>query len=215
MAIDLNELPLEAGDVPQPDFNNYADPSEFAPPIVEGTYNFKTTNAQIEKFEKGIVSFILDHEGYNLETGEKSGDLKFDRISTKVFDRNGVPVSMAADQLRACGVTERPNSPREWGEAILATKAWCDQGNFWQGVVQWDGYCNHKDTQFETQVDQFKKPLATQTAPHAMPFAPRGMKKWPSSQVDGVAHYDHVMPCPTCEKDVAARARVNRRIPKS
>lgn len=214
MAIELNNLPVDAGNSPQIDFDNYADPQEFAPPIPEGTYNFKTVRAEIEKFEQGIVSFILDHEAYDIATGAKVGSVNFDRISTKVFQRSNVPASMAADQLRAAGITARPHSPREWGEHILSIKTWCDQGNFWQGAVQWDGYCSHKDTPHVTEVGSDNKPLPTQTAPHALPFAPRGMKKWPSVGANGSAEHQASMPCPVCGSDVQARAKISRRIPK-
>lgn len=214
MSIDLNQLPIEAGTVPQVDFDNYVDPTEFAPPIPEGTYNFKTTSVEIEKFDPatGIVSFLMNHDAFDTNTGEKVGSINFDRISTKVFNRQNIPASMAADQLRAIGSTERPTSPREWGEQIVAVKAFSDQGGVWAGAVQWDGYCGHKDTQYETQVDQNKKPLVTQTPPHALAFAPRGEKAFKAA-VNGSGDHS-VIKCPVCASDVQARAKISRRIPK-
>lgn len=216
MAIDLNNLPIEAASEVEINWDNYQDPQEFAPPIPEGTFNFKSTKIEIEKFEGGVVSFLADHEAYDLATGAKVGALNFDRFSTKIFNRGNppVPASMAADQLRAAGITARPRSPREWGEQVLSIKSWCDQGNFWQGVVKWDGYCSHKDTQFETQVDGNKKPLAQQTAPHALPFSPRGASQFPAVGTNGSQQHQPVMPCPVCGQEVQARAKLSRRIPK-
>ncbi len=219
MAVNLNDLPLEAADAVVIDWDHYQDPQEFAPPIPEGTYSLKVVKAEIEKFDQktGVVSFILDHEAFDNATGAKVGAINFDHISTKVFNRGNppVPASMAADMLRACvGQTERPASPRQWGEQITALKAWSDQGNTWSGVVQWDGYCSHKGTQFETQVDADKKQLPVQQSPHAAPFAPRGEKQWPLlTGANGTGAHNPVMACPTCGQDVQARAKVNRRIP--
>lgn len=220
MPVDLNALPLEAGDVPQVDFDNYADPTEFPPPIPAGTHNFKTVKIEIEKFEQttGVVSFIADHEVYDPATGAKIGNINFDRFTTKVFQRQNVPASMAADMLRAVGDTSRPASPRQWGEAILAIKAWCDQGNFWSGADDWDGYCDHKDTDKESLKDAGKKvlPAAQQTPPHQMPYSTKGMKSWPQlAGVNGQAPtHEAVKPCPACGNDVQARARITRRIPR-
>lgn len=215
MAVSLNDLPIEPTGV-QPDFDNYADPQEFAPPIAEGTYNFKTTRAEVEKFDQstGVLSVVYDHEAYDKNTGQKAGVVNFDRVSTKVFNRNNIPVSMAADMLRAVGVTQRPSSPREWGEQLLAVKTFCDQGQFWSGVVKWDGYCSHKDTPFETQVDGFKKPLATQPEGHKPPTVLRGASKWPLAGANGAGHREPEVPCVVCGTPIQARAKLDRRVPK-
>ena len=220
MPVDLNALPIEVADVPMVDFDNYVDPTDFPPPIPElpQPYKFKTTKVEIEKFSDGIVSFIMDHEAYNPITGELAGVINFDRISTKVFNRGNppVPASMAADMLRACGITERPRSPREWGEQITSIKSWCDQGNTWHGVVRWEGYCSHKDTQYETQVDGNKKPLEKQQEPHKAPVNLQGMAKWRVGQANGTEpHYNATTPCPVCKQDIQARAKISRRVPAS
>lgn len=230
MAVDLNNLPLEAGDTPQVDFSTYTDPTEFAPPVPEGTVNFKTTRIEIEKFENGIVTFVGDHEAYDPNTGSKVGVINFDRFTTKVFDRQGVPASMAADMIRAVGMTDtlgRAPSPRAWGETVLSIKNWCDQGNFWAGAIQWDGYCAHNDTAKETVFDQQKggdgrrpagsKPLATQPQGHMAPVSLKGMKNWKvvGSGVNGTeAHYSATTPCPVCGNEIQARAKISRRIPR-
>lgn len=216
MAVNLSDLPIEPVG-PVVDFDNYADPQEFAPPIPEGTVNFKTTKAEVEKFDQqtGVLSVVYDHEAYDPATGNKIGVLNFDRVSTKVFNRNNVPVSMAADMLRAIGVTQRPASPREWGEQLLAVKSYSDQGQFWTGAVKWDGYCSHKDTPFETAVDQFKKPLAQQPEGHKAPVALRGAKNWPLEGANGSEHRATEVPCSVCGTPIQARAKVDRRIPKS
>lgn len=211
MPVDLNQLPLEAADTPVVDWDNYADPSEFPPPIAAGTYNFKTVKVEIEKFDQGIVSFIADHEAYDPATGAKVGNINFDRFTTKVFQRQNIPASMAADMLRAIGYSERPASPRQWGEAVLSIKSWCDQGNTWAGAVDWDGYCDHRDTAMASE-----KGVTTQTPPHQAPYSTKGMKSWPQvAGVNGAAPtHEAVKPCPTCHSDVQARSRITRRIPK-
>jgi len=218
MSIDLNSLPLEAGDTPQVDFNNYQDPTEFAPPVPEGIYSFRTIKLEIEKFDQGIVSFIADHEVYDQATGNKVGLVNFDRFTTKVFQRQNVPASMAADMVRAAGITDRPTSPRQWAEVILSIKSWCDQGNFWAGAVQWDGYCAHNDTEKASLKGADGKIAPTQPPPHMAPVSLKGMKSWKvqGSGVNGSeAHYSATTPCPVCGTEVQARARISRRIPKS
>lgn len=211
MPVDLNALPLEAPDMVQPDFDNYQDAQEFPPPPPEGTYSFRTTKAEIEKFENGVLTVLYDHELFDMASGNKIGDLRFDRVSTKVFKRNEVPVSMAADQLRAIGVAERPSSPRQWGEQLLNVKSFCDAGNMWQGAIKWDGYCGHKGTEHETKMENGKLVGGKEA------FTVKGMKKFPQ---EGAAngsgpHYADTMPCPTCKQEVRARAKVDRRIPKA
>jgi len=218
MAIDLNALPLEPiGSQPEVDFNNYADAQEFAPPIPEGTYNFKTISAEIEKFDQatGVVSVIYNHEAYDKNTGEKIGVMNFDRVSTKVFNRSNVPVSMGADMLRAIGVTQRPSSPREWGEQLLAVKTFCDQGSFWTGVAKWDGYCAHKDTAFATEMGSDKKPLPQQPEGHKAPVMLKGAKNWPLEGANGTEHRAAEVACSICGSAIQARAKIDRRIPKS
>lgn len=219
MSVDLLNLPMESGDTPQVSWDNYQDPSEFAPPIPEGTYNFKTTKLEIEKFENGVVSFIADHEAFDPATGNKVGSINFDRFSTKVFERQGVPASMAADMLRAAGITERPTSPRQWGEQILSIKAMCDQGQTWAGAVGWDGYCDHKDTPKAALKDANNKvlPAAQQTPPHAAPVSLKGMKQWKVSGTNtngAEPTYNATVACAVCGNDIQARAKIARRIPK-
>jgi len=217
MAIDLNALPLEpVGSQPDIGWDNYADAQEFAPAIPQGTYNFKTTKAEIEKFDQntGVVSVIYDHEAYDIATGQKVGMLNFDRVSTKVFNRSNVPVSMGADMLRAIGVTQRPSSPREWGEQLLAVKTFCDQGSFWVGVVKWDGYCGHKDTAFETVMGNDKKALPQQPEGHKAPVTLKGDKSWPLEGTNGSEHRAEEVPCSVCGQPIRARAKVDRRVPK-
>ncbi len=219
MAVNLNDLPLESvGSQPEVDFNHYQDPQEFAPPVPEGTVSLKTIEAEIEKFDQatGVIGVIYNHEVYDKATGAKVGTLNFDRVSTKVFNRNNVPVSMGADMLRAVGVTQRPSSPREWGEQLLAVKSYCDQGNFWDGVVKWDGYCAHKETAFETQMDAGgKKPLPQQPEGHKQPIQLKGAKNWPLEGANGQEHRASEVPCSVCGQQIQARARIDRRIPKS
>lgn len=220
--IDLNALPIEVADMPEIQWDSYVDPTDFPPPVPElpQPYKFKTTKVEIEKFDQAtnVVHFLMDHEAYDPITGALAGTISFDRISTKVFNRGNppVPASMAADMLRACGITERPRSPREWGEQITSIKSWCDQGNTWNGVVQWEGYCSHKDTIYETQLDGNKKPLEKQEAPHALPTNLRGMAKWKVGATNGSEpHYNATTPCPVCKQDIQARSKISRRVPAS
>lgn len=217
MSINLSDLPLEATNAPVIDWDSYQDPQEFAPPVREGNVRLKTIRAEIEKFDSntGVVSVVYDHEAYDPATGEKIGTVNFDRVSTKVFQRNNVPASMAADQLRAIGTTTRPGSPREWGEQLLAVKAFSDQGNLWDAVIKWDGYCSHKETAFETQVDNFKKPLPVQPEGHKLPVTLKGAKNWPLEGANGAEHRATEAPCSVCGQPIQARAKIERRVPKS
>lgn len=217
MPVNLSDLPIEPSGQVDVDFNNYADAQDFAPAIPEGPYQFKTIRAEIEKFDAatGVLTVSYDHEAYDPATGKKVGVLNFDRVSTKVFQRSNIPVSMAADMIRAIGVTQRPASPREWGEQLVAVKSYCDQGNFWNGIAKWDGYCAHKDTPFETVMDNFKKPLAVQPEGHKAPVALRGSKSWPLEGANGAEHRAEEVPCSVCAQPIRARAKIDRRLPKS
>lgn len=223
MAVNLNDLPIEpVGSQPDIDFNNYSDAQEFAPPPPEGNLNFKTVKAEVENFEQstGIITVVYDHEAYDINTGAKVGTINFDRVSTKVFQRNNTPASMGADMLRAIGVTQRPSSPREWAGQLLSVKTFCDQGNFWVGYNKWDGYCTHEGTAFETQFDAPKgtkgrKPLPTQAEGHRPPSTPKGAKNWPVEGANGSEHRATEVPCSICGQPIQARAKIDRRIPKS
>lgn len=227
MSVNLNDLPLESVGQVDVDFNNYQDPQEFAPPVPEGTVGLKTISAEIEKFDQatGVVSVIYNHEVYDKQTGGKTGTLNFDRVSTKVFQRNNVPASMGADQLRAIGVTQRPSSPREWGEQLLAVKSFCDQGNTWDGVIKWDGFCGHNKTPFETVYNPPRqadgkllpgaKPLPVQPEGHKAAVQLKGAKNWPVEGTNGTEHRAVEVPCPVCTQPIQARAKIDRRIPRS
>lgn len=192
MAIDLNELPTTPQEVEQVDYDNYADASEFPPPLPEGIYTFKQESAEVAKFENGVVSFVLNHEAFD-DQGNAIGKLSYDRISTKIFDRSGVKVSMAADQLRALGIQARPSSPREWADAIIS-----GNGETFKGAVTWDGYCGHKGTPQE--VTDSKKG-----------FSVKGARKFP---LNGDGKPAEEMECPVCQQTIRARSKINRRIPK-
>lgn len=193
MAIDLNNLPTTAEDVEQPDYDNYTDAQEFPPPFPEGIYQFKQNKAEVAKFENGITSFILDHDVFD-DTGNKIGSVAFDRISTKVFERQGVKVSMAADHLRALGITARPNSPRAWADAMIS-----GNGETFKAATKWEGFCNHKGTDKEVKDSK-------------QGFNVKGASKFPKN---GNGEPASEMECPVCKGTVRARTRIDRRIPKS
>lgn len=140
---DINELqiPDESVDI---DHDNYVDPSEFGPPIAPGIYALTA----------GAPDFVLSAEGWPQATfthtvagGDEDGkEIRFDRISTKPFERSGVQVSFAQDFLRACGDTSRPSTKKEYAEALAA-----QEGRPFKASVDWEGYCKLCETAIKGQ----------------------------------------------------------------
>lgn len=69
--------------------------------------------------------------------GERDGyTLRYTRISSKVFDRNGVPASFFGDYLRACGQTaDLTGDPQELADAVEETA-----GATFEADVDWELY---------------------------------------------------------------------------
>lgn len=221
MAVNLSDLPLEPIGAVEVDFDNYQDPQEFGAPVREGNVRLKTTQAEISKFDTktGIMLILYSHEAYDPSSGEKLGVVNFDRVSTKVFPREGIPASMAADQLRATTGARSSRDdrwgPQRWGSELLAVKNWCDQGNLWDAVIKWEGSCIHKDTSFQTVMDADNKPLAMQPEGHKAKVQLKGARSWPMEGVNGNEHRALEVPCSVCQQPIRAQAKIDRRIPKS
>lgn len=205
--IDINSLPVTAEEV-DVTWDNYQDPQEFSAVLLpEGVLTFRTTKCEVDKFDEStpdkpikdkdgnvipwVVTFVATHEAFD-DQGNSLGSLSFDRFTTKPFNRNGARASMAADQLRAYGETQRPASPRAWADAMLA-HANGDDAATWKGAVKWDAYCGHKDTPHEVSNGSGGYSLKG-----ARNFTP-----------DGKAT------CPVCQKQIEARSKVDRRIPRA
>lgn len=200
MAIDLNALPTTA-EIVEVDYDNYVDQSEFPPPVPDGDYTLLTKEVVIDKFDENtkVITFLLTHEVVD-DNGKTIGRVSFDRISTKVFERSGVRVSQAADQLRAFGITTRPQSAREYGELMKS-----QEGQTFRANLRWEARCTHKDTEFQSKFDG--KLLTGGKAP----FEKKGEKNFP---LNGSGHNPNVT-CDVCGKEVGANSKINRRIAKS
>lgn len=194
MAISLDSLPITSEAVDEVSFDSYVDASEYPPPKPEGIYTFRQKKAEIEKFDQntGVVSFLLNHERID-DQGNSLGDFNFDRVSTKVFERSGTKVSMAADHLRALGNTDRPRNPQEWGKAILS-----GDGQSFKAATKWDGFCKHKGTPQEVE--------------NKDGFTVRGEKKFPT---DASGQRVPEMECPVCKQTIIVREKIDRRLPKA
>jgi hypothetical protein len=205
--IDINNLPTVSETVELPDYDNYVDASEFAPPFPEGIYTFKTSKLEVEKFDQatGVVSFSADHDAFD-DTGNKVGSISFDRFSTKVFDRSGVKVSMAADQLRAYGIQARPASPREWADVLMAAAS---NGDTFKAATRWEGYCGHKGSQHESKYEGAGKARHLVSGDPATEL--RGERKFP---VNGGGEHVPEAPCGVCGQAIQARSKIDRRLPK-
>lgn len=189
---DLSNLKLtpEAVEV---NFEEYVDASEFPPPIPEGIYTFVS---EVQDAKAGLFSASKDK--YLVATlkdvvsgGEFDGaSITFDRISNKPFERSGVKVNMMTDFLRATGNTSRPRTHDEYAQAIETSL-----GRPWKGQVQWEAYCNHKDT-LEATKDAWSL---------------KGMGNFEAIGTSG--QRNPAKSCPICGKEVTARSKINRRIP--
>ena len=192
MAPDLSNLKLVEEEIQLADDASYVDASEFPPPLPEGAYDFTQGKPTFAATSGGYLSAEMTQ---TVATGEFEGRIvTFDRVSAKPFDRQGVKVSMLTDHLRAVypvGAPERSaRTNQEKAQAIEAA-----EGKVFKAIVQWDGYCAHKDTPKEGQP----------------PFTVKGSRNFPAN---GNGKPAETMPCPTCGATVQARARINRRIPQ-
>ena len=190
--VDLSNLKLVEEEIQLADDSTYVDASEFPPPLPEGVYDF--TQGKPE-FSANTGGYLTANMTQTVATGEFEGrTVTFDRVSAKPFDRQGVKVSMLTDHLRAVypvGAPERSaRSNQEKATAIEAA-----EGKVFKAVVQWDGYCGHKDTEHEGKAA----------------FTVKGARNFPTN---GNGKPAESMPCPTCGATVQARARINRRIPQ-
>jgi len=192
MAPDLSNLKLVEEDIQLADDNSYVDASEFPPPLPEGAYDFTQGKPTFNATAGGYLSAEMTQ---TVATGEFEGRIvTFDRVSAKPFDRQGVKVSMLTDHLRAVypvGAPERSaRSNQEKAQAVEAA-----EGKVFKAIVQWDGYCGHKETDKEGQAA----------------FTVKGARNFPTN---GSGKPAETMTCPTCGATVQARARINRRIPQ-
>lgn len=184
--VDLSNLQLVPEEIEVADDATYQDAQEFPPPLPEGIYTFVQGKPEFAPTKGGQLGATMHHVvAGGPEDGKK---LMFDRISDKVFDRQNVKVSGFMDHIRAVYSTgERQaigRSRQEQADAIERA-----EGKTFQAAVQWDGYCDHKDTPHEG-----KDPVTVRRATNF----PQGKAK-----------------CTVCGKDIEPRARINRRIAAS
>ena len=184
MSIDLSNLKLVEEDITVADDAQYVDASAFPPPIPEGVYTFLQGKPAFKATSNGFLSAELTH---TVAGGTEDGKtIAFDRISDKPFERSGVRVNMMKDQLRAIGDRSTYRTHAEYASALAAA-----EGKPFKAEVQWEGGCNHKDSPQECD--------------------------WSSDTVYRVKWAKNFggkdsVPCPTCGQEVAARAKISRRI---
>lgn len=130
---DLHDIQYTDGPV-DVDHDNYVDPSEMGPPIPAGTYRLRVGKPDFDAGKEGWPQVIFDH---TVEGGDEDGKgIRFDRISTKPFERGGVQVSWASDFLHACGDTSRPATKKQYLESMAA-----QEGKPFKAVADWEAYC--------------------------------------------------------------------------
>lgn len=189
MSVDLSNLQLVQEDV-SVDVDQYVDPSEYPPPIPDGTYLFKQGKPEFDVTGKGFLQAQFTHE---VVEGEQAGaKVSFDRISNKPFDRQGIKVNMMTDHLRALGDRARYRTHQEYADALSA-----GEGKTFKAQTQWEAGCNHKGTPKEVEWT-------------GDVFRVKNQKNFPAN---GNGGYLPEIACPTCGTKVQARTRVNLRVP--
>src|SRR5262249_25292060 len=155
--------------------------------IPDGIYTLTQGKPTFTATDKGFLQAQMDH---TVAGGEHDGArIGFDRISNKPFERSGVRVSMMKDHLRALGDRNTYRTHAEFAQAVEA-----GEGKPFKAETQWEGGCNHKDTEHEVAWSDDKV------------FRIRGMRNFPQN---GNGKPAETIACPTCGADVVARARIN------
>jgi len=80
-----------------------------------------------------------DHDGFQL---------RYIKVSAKVFQRNGTNVSQLGDYLKACGVTGTFTSPQELADAAEITA-----GQVYQAELDWRAYKDNGKVNVEGMVN--------------------------------------------------------------
>lgn len=195
MSIDLSNLKLVEEDI-SVDVDNYVDPSEFPPPIVEGTYTFKQGKPEFDVTGKGFLQAQMTQE---VAEGDQAGSkIAFDRVSNKPYERGGVKVNQMTDHLRATGDRNRYRTHQEYADAVSAA-----EGKFFKATVQWEAGCNHKGTPKEVGWD------SQLTEQQGGVFRLKYQRNFPSN---GNGGNQPETVCPICQTKIQARSRINTRI---
>jgi hypothetical protein len=188
--IDLANLKLVEEDITVADDAQYVDASSFPPAIPEGIYTFTQGKPAFKATGKGFLQAEMTH---TVAGGEQDGKtVSFDRISDKPFERSGVRVNMMKDQLRAIGDHATYRTHQEYATALEAA-----EGKPFKAEVQWEGGCAHVGTPQECEW--------TDPKVFRVKWAKNFMQNGSGKPSDSI-------PCPTCGQEVAARAKINRRI---
>jgi hypothetical protein len=187
MTVDLSNLSLKQEDIDVADDAIYAEAQEFPPPPPEGVYTFIQGKPEFKPTGAGFLSAEMTQ---TITGGEFDGvKIMYDRISDKPFERQGVKVSMAKDQIRAVfpqGAPERSaRTHQEYANALAA-----GEGKPFKAAVIWDGFCKHTGTPQE--VTDNKAVLSI-----------KGARNFPNG---GDAK------CTVCGQGIRPRAKINRRI---
>lgn len=188
------------------DRSNYAEPSEFPPPVPRGKYTLQRTGDVVfgsvfrkedkikdHPFVKATQKYVVLNR---LETVRENGEvtvvaddtlqgrlITFQRIFNMPFPREGKEVSSADDYLIAVGSDAAPQTNAEYRDALLDSQA---EGPF-TAIVDWEAFCkqeNHADNK---------------------PFTLKGQSDFPQNG-DGVRIPK--IECPKCAAELNARNAV-------
>lgn len=202
--VDLSNLKLVEENIEVADDSQYVDASEFPPPIPEGIYTFVQGKPEFGATGAGFLQATMTHA---VAGGEQDGaKISFDRVSNKPFERSGVRVNMMKDHLRALGDHTAYRSHAEYAAALEA-----GEGKAFKAQVQWEAGCNHADTEYEVGWNDRKMVTdpATGQSRNIEVFRVRGSRNFPTN---GSGKPSETVKCSICGQDVAARARISRRI---
>ena len=183
---DLNDLKLTA-EAEVVGGEGYIEASEFIRPLEEGTYTF--IQGPVSKDEgytatgKGALAVKFDY--HTVEGGEKDGaKITLDRVNAATFDRGGVRACSLIDHLRAVGDKGAYNLA---DANAVAQAIEAREGTRFKGIVRWEWYC-----------------------PDCEKTAAKGGKK-AGLMPNGAAM--HTLKCPSCDRELGAQARIDRRLP--
>lgn len=130
----------------QMNWENYNPSSKFqAPPQAKGVdgkaivyYGKVPTNITLEVTDEGFRQFLLDPiELTKNGQGTDGYQIRFFRVNTKKFERNGktVDASSVGNFLRACGVVAKPQKNAEYEASVNSTK-----GKVFGFTLDWSAY---------------------------------------------------------------------------
>lgn len=187
----------------------YQDQQPFPPPPPEGLYDFSQGEPTFTEKE-GILGVVFGDpregkKGHVITGGPQDGKaVTFDRLSSKVFDRNGVKASTIVDHLRALGVKQAfKMSDHDGLKAAILDSV----GKPFKAQLGWEGRCQACGEQLDKSYSD-RKSQDYKDANKRITF--KGARKFPRFPNGDI---NHIATCPECGGEVQARARITRRVP--